>query len=255
MQNLLHIVVEATLRLLASLAPVAVLLLVVTACANANRVRLTAAAERLPPLRLLLWLGVAVHEGGHLLACLLTFTRVRQVQIKWHSGFVKHDARGALASAVIATGPIVSATLLAVLATAWMFGAEFAVAAAPFRAPLSAELSLWTQSAAFSLGHEIVRLLCDRWYLHAPLLLVLAGMLSSAAPSPPDLRNAAPGLAWAALIALGVESASTFLRGQSLLPLVQPLLREITGALGIAGFACLLGALLIFPLSAALRKR
>lgn len=255
MQVFVHTAAEATLALLGALAPLMVLVVGMTACANANRLRLTAAAERLKVLRVLLWMGVAIHEGGHMLACLVTLTRIRQVQVRWHSGFVKHDARGPLVSALIATGPIFSASLLAVFATAWLFGAGFAAAAAPFRSPLSADISLWTQSAAWSVFSEVYRLLADRWYVHAPLLLMLAGMLSSAAPSPPDLRNALPGLVWLSVIALALETGARAFAGTSVVALVRPLLREVTGALGIAGFSCLLGVLAILPLSLVTRKR
>lgn len=255
MQVALHTAAEAALALLASLAPPLALIVLVTVCANANRLRLTAAAERLKVLRVLLWLGVALHEGGHMLACFVTLTRIRQVQIRWHSGFVKHDARGPLVSALIATGPIVSATVLAVSATAWLFGARFATAAAPFRAPLSSDISLWTQSAAWSVFSEVYRLLADRGYIHAPLLLLLAGLLSSAAPSPPDLRNAVPGLVWMTVIALALETGTRTFVDTSVLTLARPLLRSVTEALGIAGFACLLGMLAVLPLSIATRKR
>lgn len=250
----LDVAAAAGLALLSTLTPALLLLLLFTACANENRTRLTAMADRFHPLRLLLWAGVATHEAGHALMCLGTLTRIRQMQVRWHSGFVKHDARGPVVSTLIACGPIVSATLLSVAATAWLFGTSFALAAGPFRAPFAQALDAWTQSAARSLFHTLVTLIAARWYVNLPLLLALGGTLSSAAPSPPDLRNAAPGLLWMALAAWAVEGAARAL-GFSYVAALRPLLHDVTGALGIAAFACLLSAAVIVPLSIALCRR
>lgn len=228
--------------------PVIGLVLAFAGCANGVRIRLTSIAERVKPLRVLLWLGVAIHECGHALACLLTFTRVRQMKVQWHSGFVKHDRRGWLVSAFISCGPIFSATGVALAVSSQLLGGSLAAASTPLRAPLAGGLPHWMGQAAYSLGSEIERLVTAQAYWHVPALLLLAGLLSSASPSPPDLRAAWPGLVLAAV--LGVAAASLCaVTGIPLVASLQPAVREISRALALALCACLLGAAVVWPLS------
>jgi hypothetical protein len=219
-------------------------------CAHFLRLRLTVLAECVPLLRVLLWLGVWVHECGHALACLLTLTRIRQMQVRWHSGFVKHDARGWLISAIISTGPIASATLVAFLATSWLYGPSLLAVASGFRFGLLPGI----EQGARGLLHLVEGaggVAIWRWVV----LVILAGTLSAASPSPPDLRSAAPGLALGGVLLIIVEAVSTALLTHSPVTFARPWLASAAVALGVALYASVLGAIVVWPLSLLIGRR
>lgn len=232
-----------------SMAAPALLCVLFTVSASGIRTRMTAVAERFRLLRGLLWLGVATHECGHLLLCLCTFTPVKQISIKWHSGFVKHIQRGAVVSTLIAVGPIVSSTLAAWLLSTLMFGQTFRSAAAPFRAPLHGTGVAWAQQAAHALITETASLLTRQMWWHIPALLLLAGIVSAAAPSVTDLRAAARGLVLLTVVAIGLEILGRVLLHTSMVAHAGGGLATVCTALGIATFACLLGWVAVLPLA------
>ncbi len=239
--------ISAARTLAVACGPPLILVCIITVVAASMRRRLTAAAMRFRPLRALLWLGVATHECGHLLGCLFTLTPVSQVKIQWHSGHVRHLKRGWLGEAVIAAGPIASSTLVSLLVSWLVFGPSFRAAARPFMVPQPSEA--WLETAFHAFLHELSALVAGHWYVSIPALLVLGGMLSSAAPSAPDMRMAIPGIVLGVLGLLAIDVCARTAGLDGLASGLAPVLGPVSTVLGIATLACLLSLLVVAPLS------
>ncbi len=94
---------------------------------------------------------------------------------------------------------------------------------------------------------EMRALLTRQAAWHLPVLVLLAGVLSSATPSAPDFRQALPGLLTFAALLLVMETTLECAVGWSILPTLSPALALATSAFAISLLACMLTAALVVP--------
>lgn len=246
--------VGALLGTAQALAPLAILVALLALTAAATRSQLVEVAQRFPPVRLLLWLGVACHEVGHALAALATFTPVYRIEVRWDQGRVLHRSTGALQQSLIAAGPVVTSTLVAVACSRMLLGPGFVKLSAPFGAPMRQGLDGWLAAVFASFGDAVVWLATGPWWAHLGVLVLLAGLLSTAVPSAHDLRVSAPSMARVALVAVLAETVARGAAGTSLLPWLRPPLTTASAALGLSLFCSALSLALLACVTFVLRR-
>lgn len=238
---------EAVFATALAMAPPALLIAFLAAVCSQLRTRLTRIAERFAPVRILLWLGVACHEGGHVLGARVTWTPVHQIRVTWREGFVRHDAGGAIAPVLIGIGPLVSATVVVWASCQGLLGSHFEALAGPFGHPLDRGLEHWMHDAAVAVGAAVTWLVSADRLIHVGVLMVLAGVLSTAMPSGPDLRLSVGAFARLALVALLLEMGARGVGEVSLVAMAAPLIARATAALGLAAFCAVLSLAVVLP--------
>ena len=187
--------------------------------------------------------GVAFHEFSHFLACKLTFTRVTNVKLFGREGgFVEHEKRNFLISAIIGSAPIVVSVATMMLLGLFMLKTLGAVSVSG-SSPLPVA---W--NVAVSLVKMIAQGGYSDWRIYA-FLFVAFQLASTMSPSSQDLKNS-----WVGLLLIGVLGAIPLIvfhfwnwGGNILLDGLSVIIEGLLLAVGWGLFVCLLAIILILP--------
>lgn len=154
-----------------------------------------------------MWPGVVVHELSHFVACILTFTRVRRVQLYQPSadslGFVEHDrTRNPVKKVIISLAPLFGVTATMWLIARWLFPqlhSSFEGLIQSALVDFNSFQSFFNFSAAYfnTYGTYISELVrnfdASSWQTYVFIYLILS-LSSHAAPSKEDLSHTYAGL-------------------------------------------------------------
>lgn len=154
--------------------------------------------------RYFLWLGVIVHEYSHVLACVLTNTKIYEIKLfEPKGGHVTHQKRGSIITALISIAPLFGGSLFLLL-LAWLFsrvpsywGVQ-GIVFNPARVNLTTSIyysfvSLVT-AAGETLWINIVELFGWTTLLFFIFLYLVGSVAACIAPSEDDLKQSAIGL-------------------------------------------------------------
>jgi len=155
--------------------------------------------------RIFVGLGVIVHEASHWTACVLTRTKVYEVDMFEESGgYVKHERRGPLVMGFIGLAPILGCSLFLTLLV-WLFGfggVKFAPSGVDLEDPVASFTGM-----LFSAGATIWANLYPLTWSSALFVLFLYlvwSVVVCIAPSKPDLKHAFAGALMVALVCAGL---------------------------------------------------
>ncbi len=154
-----------------------------------------------------MWPGVVVHELSHFVACILTFTRVRRVQLYQPTadslGFVEHDrTRNPVKKVIISLAPLFGVTATMWLIARWLFPeihSSFESLMQSALVDFNSFQGFFSFSATYfnTYGHYLSELIknfdASTWQTYVFIYLILS-LSSHAAPSKEDLGHTYAGL-------------------------------------------------------------
>ncbi|MFA5052403.1 MAG: hypothetical protein WC544_05100 [Patescibacteria group bacterium] len=162
---------------------------------------------------LITWPGVVAHEASHLVACLLTFTKVTRVSF-FHPqgetlGFVEHErTHNPLKKVFISAAPLIGVSVVLWLIVRWLWPDAYLVQLQSLHVA-TVDFSSFQHFFSFSseyfrgMVHNVQNFLQafqgDQWQTYVGIYLLI-GLGSHAAPSREDLKQTFGGLAGLAVI-------------------------------------------------------
>ena len=166
---------------------------------------------------LFMWPGVTVHELSHLAACLVTFTRVREIRLfaprdersgTLTLGWVAHDKpRNPVVSTLIGSAPFFGGAAALWLLLHWLYPAVLQQAdlrplvwSGGWRGAI--DLFIGSASAYAGLAAAVFAQLAEGGWRTAVFLIAATSLAAHSAPSKTDLRHTVIGLAAAIVLLL-----------------------------------------------------